>query len=994
MGEGSLHDTSRYEIGGELGRGGMGRVLAARDLWLGRPVAIKILEPDLGHDPVLVARLEREARALARLSHPAIATIYSLERTRRGERLLILERVEGETLAQRLRRGPLPIPEALRVACEVAEAVDAAHECGVIHRDLKPSNVMITTQGRVKILDFGLAKIVPGEPRDPDSRDVDDRSTRLDLTRGSQAVGTPGYASPEQARGNPADRQADVFAFGCVLFESLSGARAFPGTGVTGFEATARGEPPWGALPTDVPAEIRDLIRRCVAREPGDRPRGLSEARRAIGRVLGQDATPPSLLGARAGPRHNLPESLTSFVGREREVATLRETLAAHRLVTLTGAGGAGKTRLALHVARELSDAQPDGVWLADLAPVTEAGRVPHALTSALALRERPDAAARDLLLEHYRDKVALVVLDNCEHLLPACASLAGDLLSSCPSVRVLATSREALRVPGERVLTVPPLQLADAARLFVERAQAVRPDLGKTPRDLGVVEEICRGLEGLPLAVELAAARAKVLTLQEIRAKLGDQLRLLAGGSRSGVERHRTLTATIGWSYDLLNSEEQRFVRSLSVFVGGWTLEAARDVGGEEGAGEDEFEILDLLSRLVDKSLVVAETGAGDRFRFRWLETVRQYALERLRASGEERAVRNRHLAYFHGLARQAAPELVGRDQGEWLRRLESDHENLLTALGWCRAAPGGGKRALEMASLLWRFWVGHGHLTLARALLAAILADPAAAGASEARGETLLGAGALAFHQNDFDSGAAVYLESLDVFRAMGDERGMGAALLGLGNLDLGRGDFDSGRKRYEASLEHFRRAKNERGIGLMRSNVGRLEELRGDLAAALPLLEEGIEIMRRVGDVGSLALRLSSLAELRLRQGEDERARGLLLECLGLIPDLGESYAAAYALERSAVLLAREGAAAEAVRLCGAADQLRRRIASPPSPVERKDLDAFFVTLQRQTGGTAFGDAWNQGRAFSYRRAVDEALAALSRSAATRQAPTRSE
>jgi non-specific serine/threonine protein kinase len=981
MAEGPLHDTSRYQIGDELGRGGMGRVLAARDLWLGRPVAIKILPPDLGHHPDLVARLEREARALARLSHPAIATIYSLERTRRGDRLLILERVEGETLAKRLRRGPLPVPEALRVARELAEALEAAHECGVIHRDLKPSNVMITPQGHVKVLDFGLAKIVPTESREPDSQVHDDRSTRLDLTRGPQAVGTPGYASPEQAHGKPADRRADVFAFGCVLFESLSAARAFPGTGEVGFEATARGEPPWGALPADVPKEIRDLIRRCVASDPASRPQGLSEVRDAIGRVLGQEATP---LAARAGPRHNLPEPLTSFVGREREISVLRETLAAPRLVTLTGPGGAGKTRLALHVARESWRSHPDGVWLADLAPVTDPGRVPHALTSALALRERPDAAARDVLLEHLRDKAVLVVLDNCEHLLPACATLAGDLLKSCPSLRVLATSREALHVSGERVLSVPPLGLAAAARLFVERAQAVRPDIQRTPRDLEIIEEICLGLEGLPLAVELAAARAKVLSLQEIRAKLADKLRLLAGGTMSGVERHRTLTATIGWSYDLLTSEEQRFARSLAVFAGGWTLEAARDVGGEEGGGQDEFEILDLLSRLVDKSLVVAEAGVGDRFRFRWLETVRQYALERLRASGEEAAARNRHLAYFHGLVFHAAPELVGRDQGEWLKRLESDHENLLTALGWCRGAPGGGKRALEMGALLWRFWVGHGHLTLARGLLGAILADPAAAGPSEARGEALLGAGALAFHQNDFDSGARVYLESLEVFRAMGDERGMGAALLGLGNLDLGRGDFESARARYDASLEHFRRARNERGIGLMRSNVGRLEELRGDLVAALPLLEEGIEIMRRVGDVGSLALRLSSLAELRLRQGENERARGLLLECLGLIPDLGESYSAAYALERSAVLLARDGAAAEAVRLCGAADQVRRRIASPPSPIERKDLDAFFVSLQRQTGGTAFGEAWNQGRAFTYRGAVETAIAALSRPA----------
>ena len=996
MPEGPLHDTSRYEIGDELGRGGMGRVLAARDLWLGRPVAIKILAPDLGGDPLLVARLEREARALARLSHPAIATIYSLERTRRGERLLILERVEGETLAKRLRRGPLPVSEALRVAREMAEALEAAHECGVIHRDLKPSNVMITPHGHVKILDFGLAKIVPVATRDPDS---EDRSTSLEVTRRDQAVGTPGYASPEQALGRPADRQADVFAFGCVLFECLAGARAFPGDAGVGLGATARGEPPWGALPPDLPDPIRDLIGRCLAREPADRPRGMAEARHAIGLALGHDVTPSVLSAVRTGARHNLPEPLTSFVGREAVVASLHEIVAAHRLVTLTGAGGAGKTRLALRVARESRAANPDGVWLADLAPVTEPGRVPHVLSSALALRERADAPVREALLEYFRERTALVVLDNCEHLLPACASLAADLLAACPGLRVLATSREALRVPGERVVSIPPLETfagtgagpvlgpSESARLFLERARAVRPDLEGSPRNLEVVEEICRRLEGLPLAVELAAARARVLTLHEIRAKLGDQLRLLAGGSRSGAERHRTLTATIGWSYDLLTPEEQRFVRSLSVFAGGWTFEAARDVCGEEGSGQDEFAILDLLSRLVDKSLAVAETGTGDRFRFRWLETVRQYALERLRASGEEAGVRDRHLGYFHSLALRAAPGLTGPEQGDWLRRLESDHENLLTALGWCRAAPGGGRRALELVALLWRFWFGHGHFTLARGLLASILEDPHAVGATPARGEALLGAGAFAFHQNDFEAGAAAYGESLEIFRALGDERGMAAALGGLGNLDMGRGDFEAARGRYEESLARFRRAGSARGIGLMQSNLGRLEELRGDLPAALPLLENGIEIMRQVGDVGSLALRLSSLAELQIRLGDEERARGILLECLGLVGELGESHTAAYALERSAVLLARGGAGRGAVRLCAAADAIRRRIASPPSPVERKELDAFFVGLQGRVGGTEFGTAWHEGHSMPYRRAVEEAIAGLERPAATR-------
>ena len=964
--------SSRYQFGPELGAGGMGRVFSGVDLRLGRPVAIKTIPQEMASDPQRVARLQRAARALGKLHHPNIAMIYSFEVNRRGERLLILEKVEGETLAARLRHGPLAVGAALRVAMQVASALEAAHQRGVVHLDLKPANVMVTPQGVVKVLDFGLAKIT--------TADEEAGSDTADLVLPGATVGTPGYMSPEQVRGLGEDRRSDVFVFGCLLFECLTGSRVYGGSPEHAMESVLRRGPRWDQLPIETPEAVRELLRSCLERDPARRLHDMAVARTVLERASAEldqaegitvrpdDQTRRLLL-------HALPDPGTTFVGRERELKRAAALLRQGRLVTLTGPGGSGKSRLALALAHEVQLEFPDGAWWIDLASVMDAERVPSAVASALGVRERSGAWILDTLEDYLVKRSVLLVLDCCEHVLGACRGFAEVLLARAPELRIVATSREPLKVPGEHVYLVPPL--AEGTALFLERAAAVRPDLVPGARDRQAIDEICRRLDGLPLAIELAAARVRVLSIQEIREKLPDPLRLLAAGAPSREARHQTLAATIGWSYDLLKPDEQRFFRALAVFTGGWSLEGASEVARDAG---DEFEVLDLLSRLVDKSLVLAEPRGGERLRFRMLDTVRQYALERLRAAGEERAARLRHLDHFVGLSRRAMSGLIGPEQGAWLDRLEAEHENFLSALWCCRQIEGGETQALHIVGSLWRFWFGHGHFELGRSVLATELNLSGARAPTRERAEALLGAGALAFHQNDFAAGFVSYEEALGIYRSLEDEAGIAIALGGLGNLRMGQGGLEDARSFYEDALDRFRRAGHRRGEGLMLSNLGRLAIFAGDREQGYELSRQGIEIFREVGDVGALALRLSSLAELSLALERITDARTLLVEGIEVIRELGEPHPAAYALERSAMLLAMLGDPLRAVRLCAAADALRTEIASPRSPKEKEHLDAFLVGVQRELGGKAFGEAWGEGLVIPYARALDEALQAL--------------
>lgn len=970
-----------YTIVGELGRGGMGIVYLAHDTRLDRRVAIKVLPAHLDHDAEWVARFTREAKMLASLNHTHIATIYGLEEDG-GSRSLILEHVEGETLAARLGRERLPMLVALELCTQIAQALEAAHERGVIHRDLKPGNVMVSKTGQVKVLDFGLARHA-----------ATDASLSLapTLPESDAISGTPGYMSPEQALGGAHDKRTDIFSFGCVLFECLSGQRAFGRrTAAETITAVLNEQPDWSALPPETPARIRQLLDRCLEKNPQRRLRDIGDARIEIEEELGTRHSAATASAARPRTRHNLPKPLTSFVGRHRELAECRRLLGDTRLLTLTGVGGCGKSRLMLRLADALVAEHPDGIWFLDLAPLSDPMRVPEALVAALGVQEEAGRTLTDTLADHLRDKRTLILLDNCEQMLAAAAEVAATLLQSCAQVRMVATSREAMAVPGEVTYQVPSLPLpdpggaggmdmigsSDSVRLFVERAGLVRPGFQLDAQNAPVVAEICRRLDGIPLAIELAAARVKVLATDEIRARLDDMFRLLAGGSRATLPRHQTLRATIQWSYDLLSPPEQELLRNLSVFAGGWTLDAATAVSGGE---QDEFEVLDALARLVDKSLVVVvvEGGSTRKSRYRFLETVRQYALEKLNETGQGQAVRDRHLDYFLGLATEARDRLTGPEQPRWLSRLEAEHENLLAAISWCLHAEQGIEPGLRMGEALWRFWNVRGHLTLGREMLDKVLSRDGADRPTQARFSCLRGAAGLALDQGDLGSARSLSEQALALARELGEARTIAQALNGLGMAASNAGDAAAARAFYEQSLAAAREAGDDRSVGVALNNLGDAAMQMRDYASARPLLEESLAIFRRQGGISSQRVALINLAVISTRTGDTVNARKQFLESLQLVRELGSRHIGAQSFEAIVELALAVGEVAHVARLCGAAEAIRQATGANMAPGEQKVHDSIVTAARSDLGDERFAALEAEGRAMSFEAAVDYAL-----------------
>ena len=597
---------------------------------------------------------------------------------------------------------------------------------------------------------------------------------------------------------------------------------------------------------------------------------------------------------------HNLPTQLTSFIGREEEMEEVKRLLGTTHLLTLTGTGGAGKTRLALQVGADLLDEYPDGVWLVELAALSEPSLVPQAALSALGLREEPQRALTDTLTDALRPKALLLILDNCEHLVGACAALSDRLLRACPQVRVVATSREALRAEGESVWRVPSLAspepelgggpLAErltqysAARLFVERALAASPGFRVTAGNAPAIAELCRRLDGVPLALELAAARASVLSAEQILERLGDRFRLLTGGRRTALPRQQTLRAAVEWSYDLLRDAERRLFTRMSVFASGFTLEAAEavGVGGEVGAGG----VLDLLTELVHKSLVVVrDQGSGGRYHI--LETLRAYGMEHAAEHGDPEQLHRRHAEFFLDFAERARPELLGPNQVAWFRRVENDHDNLRTALAWGLRADT--DLALRLANALAGFWDLRCHWSEAQQWFAQCL-DRSPDAAPTLRSAALGSAGLLACRRGDYEQAEALSEEALCLSGEVGLELVAAAALNTLAMVAQRRGDYATARVRFDEAIGLRRRVGDEAGAARALANLGLAADERGDVATARACYEEALEVSRRLGDRSATANTLANLALLVQQTGDLDAAMGLQEESLGLLRDLG--------------------------------------------------------------------------------------------------------
>jgi len=602
-----------------------------------------------------------------------------------------------------------------------------------------------------------------------------------------------------------------------------------------------------------------------------------------------------------------LPHPLTDLVGREDERTEVALQLRRSRLVTLTGVGGIGKTRLAREVANDVVGEYADGVWLVALDALAEGRLVVPQIAGVLGLSEERDRTPLQSVTEHLRAKRLLLVLDNCEHLLEASAQVADHLLRECGEVRILATSRAAMGIVGETAWSVPVLTVPDmeplpqsnatllrmlmgyeSVQLFVERAQAVQKTFDLTGSNARTVAQTCRQLEGIPLAIELAAARVRAMTVEQIAARLDDHLGLLTAGSRTAQARQQTLRATLDWSYDLLTEPERSLLRRLSVFAGGCILEAAEQVC--TGEGVEEWQVLDLLTSLVDKSLVQFEECGPTAARFRLLEMVRQYAAEGLQASGEGEQVKTRHWNWFIALAEEAEPQLRGGEQGNWLRRLETEYDNLRAALAWSEGEAEEVQAGLRLTGALYRFWYVRGDFNEGRASLERALERDRVREATAARAKALNGAGALAYCHGDFASTAALNEESLTIHRALGDRTGIAVSLNNLGDRAHAVGDFDATRIHYEESLRIWRELGDKAGAAHSLYGLGNVVFSQGDRVAARMFYEESLTIRREIGDKTGIANSLYGLASVAYNRREYDEARAMYEEGLAIRRELG--------------------------------------------------------------------------------------------------------
>jgi predicted ATPase/class 3 adenylate cyclase len=695
---------------------------------------------------------------------------------------------------------------------------------------------------------------------------------------------------------------------------------------------------------------------------------------------LEQDFPPLRSVEAR---RTNLPPQLTSFIGREREVARVKELLAGARLLTLTGPGGTGKTRLAIQAGADLVDAFADGCFFVPLSPISDPSLFLPTIAQALGIQESGERPIQETLGEYLESRELLLLLDNFEQIVEAGPSVA-ELLTGAPGLKVVVTSRAVLHVHGEQEFQVPPLALPapgehpsaealgqyEAVALFIQRAKAVRSDFEVMNHNAPAVAEICARLDGLPLAIELAAARVKVLDPHDILARLSDRLALLRGGAKDLPTRQQTLRDAIAWSHDLLDEDERGLFRRLSVFVGAWTLAAAEAVTGEG------LDVLDGVSSLADKSLVrwLLQPGGGDP-RFSMLMTIREFAWEQLMASPEADDVRRRHAEFFLALAEEAEPNLTGPDHIRWLDLVQSDHDNIRAALRWS-IEKDQAEVGLRIGGALWRFWHLRGHFTEGRGWMTELLLLPSAQSRTPARARGLNGLAGLAYWQGEHGLATAHWKESLDIWKEIGDRGQIAEVVYSLAYVASIERDYHRAIGLFEESMELFQETGNLRGEANAKMSLGMGYQWAGEFDMATATLEEALPLVRAAGDTFGLANAYAALGQLATDGKRFDEARGLLAEALRLFRSLGDMSGIAFTFDYLASLEISVRRFEQALVLTAAAETIRESLggAAPTALVVMPDaLGAARGTLDEADIEAARA----RGRAMTLEQAMSFAL-----------------
>jgi predicted ATPase len=1009
-----------YRIVQRLGAGGMGEVYRATDSRLGRDVAIKtLLLGNDGSDDVL-SRLQQEARSACALNHPNIVTIYELGYFD-GTHFIAMELCNGVTVRELLQSGQIPFRKVLAIGTQIADALAKAHEAGVVHRDLKPENLMVAPDGTAKILDFGLAKLF-----EKDSRPDDETAIRARTIPGT-VMGTLGYMSPEQAVGGDIDFRSDQFSFGTVLYEMVTGSRAFQrDSAQETLAAVLRDQPVrLASRNLQAPAPFIWILERCLAKDPSKRysstrdlARDLAEIRDRIG-----DASALRVENRTS----NLPIPRTAIFGREAQSDALTAILSRDdmRLVTLTGPGGIGKTRLALDVAQKLLPKFSGGVFLVPLSAVTESSAIADTILRTMGISDPNSGSAEQTLKQSLSalDRPLLLLLDNFEHLLSGASSIA-DLLSSSTLLKIMITSQSPLHIYGEQEFPVPPLALPamktspnlevisrlPAIALFVERAQSVKRDFSLTAENVRAVAAICTRLDGVPLAIELAAARVKLLSVSAMQARLESTLGLLTGGARDLPTRQQTLRGTMDWSYNLLNEAEQRLFRRLSVFIGGCTLEGVEAVC--DTSGDLGIDVLDGMSSMVDKSLIQQVEHIGET-RFVMLSTLREYAIERLRESGEEAATRRAHAAYCLVMAEEGAGD--SEAQSLWLQQCDLEHPNFLAALDHLEKS-GDCEWGMRLGRALFRFWEAR-EPSEGRERIARLLQMQGATKHPSLRAKLLFSAAVLAGEQGDHLSSRKLLEESRDTSSALGDVRGTAIAINALAVFARDVGDHEGAAALFEKCIEMWRELGDSADTARALSNLANVRKLQGNFELASTLYDECLAIFRQIGDVAGVAWTLnykgdvareirdyeaartlyeqslsafslmrdgwgmaSALADLGTLNNEQNNyseAWRLYGESIKMFSDLGHKRGIAKVLELMACSAAEQSQGELSMRLAGAAASLRHELGAPLTAAERTKLDKALEPARHDLRNTATPAPWMEGWTMPLEQVVNAAL-----------------
>nr|WP_324190893.1 protein kinase [Nocardia nova] len=1001
-------DAAGFEAAEEIGRGGFGVVYRCAQADLDRTVAVKVVTAELDADNR--ARFFREQRAMGRLtSHPNIATMLQTGTTESGRPYLVMPYYSAGSLGARIRsQGPLPLDAMLLIGVKLAGALESAHRLGVLHRDVKPGNILFTEYGEPALTDFGIARIA-GDFQ----------------TETGTLTGSPAFTAPEVLEGQAPTPAADVYGLGATLFCALTGHAAFERRSgenvVTQFlRLTTQTAPDLRGhgFDEDVSAVVAAAMNPDPARRPSptslgealqriQRRRGFTVGDMALGAqpdhdsAHGQDtsaaSTPPP---DRVHGTGSLPLELTSFVDRRAELAEGKNVLASARLLTLTGIGGVGKTRLALRVASSVRKEFADGVWLVELADVSDPSLLVEVVAAAMGLRDDRMRPLSEVLVEFLCARELLLVLDNCEHLVAAIAELVESWLRVCPTLRILATSREPLNVDGEAVLRVPPLTVPDPERepsrrklprydavtLFADRASAAVPGFQLTEDNTADVARICARLDGLPLAIELAAARMRALSPQQILQRLDDRYTLLNRASRTTPTRQQTLQLCIDWSYHLCTPAEQQLWARLSVFDGGFEIDAAELICD---AAPTSHDILDILASLVDKSILVRDESNGV-VRFRMLGTVRDYGRQKLRASGEELRLRREHRDWYQRLVLDAEAEWISERQPYWITRIEREQPNLREALEFTSAEDTGhaAEAGLQIVAALLMFWIFRGLYGEGRHWVDRVLHHPAAQSAHD-RLKAVHAGSILAALQGDLVAAGAHADEARTL--ATPDAAPFDDALVCFadGLLAMDRGQLDSA----SADLEHAIEASDSNPrryphVSAL-SALGWVHVVAGRTERAMERYSQLLTITEACGESFHRANALWGMGVAHWQLGQRPEAIEALQQALRVNRHIRNAAVAAVSIEALAWVVDADGDAERATTLMGAADELGRRVGSLTgiAPDLRRRHDECVRRTRAALGARRFDTAFRRGRAMRMDEAVAYALGELLPDAARR-------